>query len=82
MPGLLFDTNVWIAVLFDSHLFHRQAQQLLLESTLAAPAVFCRSTQQSLLRLTSTSALLKVYGAERFTNNDALAALNALTRQA
>lgn len=78
MRGSLFDTNVWIAVLFDSHPFHQQAQRILLEATPKMPAVFCRSTQQSFLRLVSTSALLKTYNAERFTNREALVALNAL----
>jgi len=78
MPGSLFDTNVWIATLFTTHPSHQQAQQLLLAATPAEPAVFCRATQQSFLRLASTPALLKVYGAEGLTNRDALVALNAL----
>jgi len=78
MPGSLFDTNVWLAALFTSHPAHPQAQQVLLTATPAEPAVFCRATQQSFLRLASTPALLKVYGAEGMTNRDALVALNAL----
>ena len=78
MPGSLFDTNVWIAAIFTTHPFHKQAQQALHEATSAAPAVLCRSTQQSFLRLTSTPALLKAYGADGLTNRDALVALDAL----
>jgi len=78
MPGSLFDTNVWLAALFTTHPAHQQAQQLLLAATPAEPAVFCRATQQSFLRLASTPVLLKVYGAEGLTNRDALVALNAL----
>ncbi len=78
MPGSLFDANVWIAAVFTTHPFHRQAQAALQEATPAAPAVFCRSTQQSFLRLASTPVLLKAYGAEGLTNRDALAALAAL----
>ncbi|MEI6415619.1 MAG: TA system VapC family ribonuclease toxin [Pseudomonadota bacterium] len=48
------------------------------KATPADPAVFCRSTQQSFLRLASTPALLKAYGAEGLTNRDALVALAAL----
>lgn len=78
MPGSLFDTNVWLAAVFTSHGFHRSARTALHEARPAAPAVFCRSTQQSFLRLASTPALLKAYGAEGLTNRDALAVLNAL----
>ena len=78
MPGLLFDTNVWVAAIFTTHPFHQPAQQSLQQATPALPAVFCRSTQQSFLRLASTPALLKAYGAEGLTNRDALVALEAL----
>lgn len=40
--------------------------------------MFCRSTQQSFLRLTSTPTLLKAYGATGFTNRGALVAYTAL----
>jgi predicted nucleic acid-binding protein len=42
------------------------------------PAVFCRSTQQSFLRLSTTPALLRIHGADDLTTRDALVALNAL----
>lgn len=78
MPGVLFDSNVWIAAVFTTHPFHRQARAVVQEATPAAPAVFCRSTQHSFLRLASTPVLLKAYGAEGLTNRDALVALEAL----
>lgn len=78
MPGSLVDTNVWIAAIFTTHPFHQTARQVLQQATPAEPAVFCRSTQQSFLRLASTPTLLKVYGAEGLTNRDALVALDAL----
>ncbi len=78
MPGCLFDTNVWLAAVFTTHPFHTLAQQALRQVSAAKPAVFCRATQQSFLRLASTTALLKVYGADGFTNRDALVALDAL----
>ena len=78
MPGFLFDTSVWLAVVFTTHPFHQPARKCLQRATLAEPAVFCRSTQQSFLRLTSTPALLKAYGATGLTNRDALLALDAL----
>jgi uncharacterized protein len=78
VPACLFDTNVWLAALFTSHPFHAVAQQALLQATPAQPAVLCRATQQSFLRLVTTPALLKAYGAKGMTNRDALVALDAL----
>ena len=78
MSGTLFDTSVWIAAVFATHPSHRIAQKTLQQATLTEPAVFCRSTQQSFLRLTSTPTLLKAYGAAGFTNRDALVAYAAL----
>jgi toxin-antitoxin system PIN domain toxin len=78
VPGSLFDTNVWLAAVFTTHPFHPQAQQALRQASAAEPAVFCRATQQSFLRLASTPALLKAYGADGLTNRDALVALDAL----
>ena len=78
MPGSLLDTNVWIAAIFALHPFHGRARQVLQDATPAYPAVFCRATQQSFLRLASTPTLLKAYGAEGLTNRDALLALRAM----
>lgn len=77
MPGSLFDSNVWIAAAFANHAFHRQARTALQDATPASPAIFCRPTQKSFLRLASTPALLKAYGADGLTNRDALVALDA-----
>ena len=78
MRGSLFDTNVWIATIFNAHPFHSRAQTALAERTSGDPAIFCRSTQQSFLRLASTEALLNAYGARGLTNRDALVALSDL----
>ena len=78
MPGFLFDTNVWLAAIFPTHPFHIQAQQALKQATASQPAVWCRSTQQSFLRLASAPSLLKAYGADDMTNRDALTVLDAL----
>ena len=78
MPGILLDTSVWLAAVFPTHPLHPHARQCLQRATPAEPAVFCRSTQQSFLRLASTPALLKTYGADGLTNRDALIALGAL----
>ena len=78
MPGSLVDTSVWLAAVFTTHPFHRLARQCLQRATPAEPAVFCRSTHKSFLRLASTPTLLKAYGATGLTNRDALIALGAL----
>ena len=77
MPACLLDVNVWVAAAFASHPAHRSAQAVLLQATPAAPALFCRATQQSFLRLVSTPAICRAYQAASITNQDALAALAA-----
>ncbi len=80
MPGSLFDTSVWLAAAFPTHSFHAEARQSLQRAKPAEPVVFCRSAQQSFLRLASTPTLLKAYGATGLTNRDALIAVDAPTR--
>ena len=78
MPGALFDTGVWLASMFPAHPRHAQARRCLQRASASEPAVFCRSTQQSFLRLASTPAILKAYAASELTNRDATAALESL----
>ncbi len=78
MPGSLFDTSVWLAAIFPTHPFHTVAQQALLQATSIQPAIWCRATQQSFLRLVSTPTLHKAYGVEHMNNQDALLALDSL----
>ena len=78
MPASLVEPSVWLAAVFPTHPFHPLARQCLQRATPAEPAVFCRSSQQSFLRLASTPTLLKAYGATGLTNRDALIALGAL----
>lgn len=77
MPACLLDVNVWVAAAFASHPAHHSAQAVLLQATPEAPALFCRATQQSFLRLVSTPAICTAYRAASITNQDALAALGA-----
>ena len=78
MPGYLFDTSAWLAAVFERHPFHGLARQALQQATRAEPAVFCRATQQSFLRLASTAVMAKTYGVAPLTNQDALMALDSL----
>ena len=68
----LLDSNVWIAQTFSAHPGHDAASQALVLATAERPAVFCRATEQSFLRLVSTPAVLRQYGAAGLTNEDAL----------
>lgn len=78
MPASLFDTNVWLAATFPKHPFHSLAQQALAQSTAAQPAIWCRATEQSFMRLASTPAVLRTYDALGQTNRTVWLALDTL----
>ena len=78
MLGTLFDTNIWVASVFRLHPFHRAAQQKLEQATPASPAIFCRSTEQSFLRLITSDRLLKFYEVEGLSNRVATLQLHKL----
>jgi len=77
VPACLLDVNVWLAAAFPAHPAHANSQKVLLEATPGSPALFCRATQQSFLRLVSTPAIFKAYRSDPITNRDALSALAA-----
>jgi toxin-antitoxin system PIN domain toxin len=77
VPACLLDTNVWLAAAFPAHPAHHRCQNVLLEATADTPALFCRATQQSFLRLVSTPAIFNAYRSDPITNQDALSALAA-----
>src|SRR5229473_4455115 len=67
----LLDTNVWFALVLTSHAFHDPARAFLKSETTEPGVAFCRSTQQSFLRLLTTEAIVKPYGVPAFTNAQA-----------
>jgi uncharacterized protein len=77
VPACLLDVNVWLAAAFPAHPAHDSSQKVLLEATPGTPALFCRATQQSFLRLVSTPTIFNAYRSEPITNRDALSALAA-----
>jgi toxin-antitoxin system PIN domain toxin len=77
VPACLLDVNVWLAAAFPAHPAHDSSQKVLLEATPDCPALFCRATQQSFLRLVSTPAIFNTYRSDPITNRDALSALAA-----
>ncbi len=78
MPGFLFDTSVWLSATFERHPSNTIARRALQQAAPAQPAIFCRATQQSFLRLLSTAVLAKSYGVPPLTNRYALEVLDSL----
>lgn len=74
--AFLLDTNVWMALAFATHSHRSQAVEAYAQVEESRPAVFCRATQQSFLRVATTPVILRKYGADSFTNDDALDVLN------
>lgn len=77
---MLFDSNVWLALTFSAHPHHSLAKEIFAATSKENHACFCRATQQSFLRLATTPILLRAYGAEGFTNQDAVKLISALTK--
>jgi toxin-antitoxin system PIN domain toxin len=59
MTSLLFpDVNVWIALNYQHHMHHRDAQRWYEELSTTARLVFCRQTQLGLFRILTTAAVM------------------------
>ena len=71
------DTNIWLALTLSSHTHHASARKWLELQTTPDSICFCRSTQQSFVRLLTTVAVLKPYGLEPLENQKAWAAYEA-----
>lgn len=76
----LYDTNLWVALTLSGHPHHQAAHAIFAGATAKQPACFCRTTQQSFLRLITTPALLKGYRAEGLTNVDAVSVYAGLAK--
>ena len=74
--AFLFDVNLWVALAFPRHPHRPRALEVYATTSAKHPAIFCRATQQSFLRLASTPALLQLCGAPGLNNKDALIALD------
>ena len=77
MPACLLDGTVWLAAAFAAHPAHGAARLVLQEASADEPALWCRATQQSFLRLASTPVITAAYGVAKVTNADAWVALEA-----
>lgn len=76
---MLFDSNVWLALTFSAHPHHALAKKIFAEASAEDPACFCRATQQSFLRLSTTPTILAAYGAEGLTNQVAATLIQTLS---
>jgi uncharacterized protein len=76
----LFDSNVWLALTFHRHPFHESAKTALRECSPESPAALCRSTEQSFLRLASTSSVLTAYKTPDLNNRDVIGFLHELRK--
>jgi len=68
----LADSNVWLSLALSEHVFHDAARAWLAKRG-AREALFCRATQQSVLRLLTTGAVTAPLGIRPLTNKEAWA---------
>jgi toxin-antitoxin system PIN domain toxin len=68
---MLCDSNVWLALALFDHTHHDVARRWLETVTKPGAVRFCRATQQALLRLLTTAAMLAPYGIPPLSNQQA-----------
>ena len=65
---ILADTNFWLALTLSKHAFHQAARDWFAAQPTKASILFCRSTQQSFLRLLTTEAVTRPYSIPPMSN--------------
>ena len=75
---MLCDSNVWLALALSGHVHHRAARKWLETVVEPASLLFCRATQQTLLRLLTNASVLSPYGNPPLTNREAWSAYEVL----
>jgi uncharacterized protein len=73
----LADSNIWLALALSKHEFHGAARTWLAQRR-PHEALFCRSTQQSFLRLLTTKAVLAPYRIPPLVNKAAWSVYDGL----
>ena len=71
------DINLWLALSLSKHTHHSPVKAWLDGENEPDSLCFCRSTQQSFLRLLTTAGVMSVYGNAPLSNKDAWAAYEA-----
>ncbi len=67
----LFDSSIWVALAFGTHPHHSEARRAFEAADSASPVAFCRATQQTFLRLVTTTTVQKIFGSPVITNDEA-----------
>ena len=65
------DVNIWLALALSGHTHHRAARKWLDGQQTRAGILFCRATQQGLVRVLTSPAVLSGYGLPPLTNRQA-----------
>src|SRR5881628_273635 len=73
----LADSNVWLALVLSKHEFHGAARSWLTKQS-PRQVPFCRSTQQSFLRLLTTQAVFAPYRTPPLSNKAAWSVYESL----
>ncbi len=71
MTPALPDSNVWLALTLRGHRLHQGVMAWLSTRTSRGSVLFCRATQQAMLRLLTTAAVLNPYGNPPLSNAQA-----------
>jgi uncharacterized protein len=74
----LCDSNVWLALALSKHAHHAAVREWFEAVHEPASVLFCRATQQTLLRLVTNASVLSPYGNPALTNRQAWEAYQAL----
>jgi uncharacterized protein len=67
----LVDTSVWLALALPDHVHYEPARDWFEAQTEPGQLLLCRATQQSLLRLLTTAAVVTPYNTSPLTNAEA-----------
>jgi uncharacterized protein len=73
----LCDANIWLALALSRHVHHQAARRWFQSVAEPHTVLFCRATQQTLLRLLTNSSVLAPYGNPPLTNARAWKAYEA-----
>jgi toxin-antitoxin system PIN domain toxin len=67
----LLDVNIWIASSIPGHAFHQIVVKWFRDQEQRQSIWFCRTTQQSYLRLLTNNSVMQPYGLPALSNHDA-----------
>ena len=74
----LCDSNVWLALVLSKHVHQRAVRRWFDTVNQPGSVLFCRQTQQTLLRLLTNATVLGAYGNQPLSNAEAWSVYEAL----